>query len=102
MLPGQGKAGQLGRCHVSEEDRREHPILTRYMETVGGAERLYDVSRAVMGMVQFGQLNLQQSWPMKGKFDVVFCRSAVTTFRQRRNRSFGQSSPNHAALEGTC
>jgi chemotaxis protein methyltransferase CheR len=72
--------GRRGSYRLSGEDVAAYPTLTKHMSKDGDDPAAYNVSSALKTMVQFGELNLQQSWPMKGKFDVIFCRNVVIYF----------------------
>jgi len=39
-----------------------------------------EINPNVQKLVTFGELNLIDKWPMKGKFDVIFCRNAAIYF----------------------
>ncbi len=72
--------GRSGRYHLTSDDLQVHPLLAREMAPVPGEAELFDVPQKARDLVQFAELNLQNPWPMKGKFDVIFCRNVVIYF----------------------
>ena len=49
--------------------------------------RMYQVHPALRSMVRFACLNLLEPWPMKGPFQVIFCRNVMIYFdRQTQER----------------
>lgn len=49
----------------------------RFLTPEGGG---YRVTPPLRAMVSFRELNLHDRWPMKGRFDVIFCRNVVIYF----------------------
>lgn len=73
-------SGQKGCYKISDEDLAENPLLEKYTEKVAGSDQQFEILPALKALVQFGQLNLLQPWPMRGKFDIIFCRNVVIYF----------------------
>ena len=54
------------------------PLRERYFERVDGVGSR--VTADLGGMVRLARLNLQGAWPMRGPFDVIFCRNVMIYF----------------------
>ncbi|MFK7831490.1 MAG: protein-glutamate O-methyltransferase CheR [Congregibacter sp.] len=57
--------------------------LKKWFERDGG---LLKASQALKKHLTFKQLNLMNEWPMRGKFDVIFCRNVVIYFDKPTQR----------------
>ena len=51
-----------------------------------GNEGRVKVSPELQQLITFKQLNLMHQWPMKGMFDVIFCRNVVIYFSKETQR----------------
>jgi chemotaxis protein methyltransferase CheR len=53
----------------------------RYFEHAeAGISHRYRVVPQLQSMVRFAKLNLMEEWPMRGLFDVIFCRNVMIYF----------------------
>ena len=55
-------------------------LLQKYFTPTNSSPRAYRVNDNVRKLVTFARLNLLESWPMKGPFDVIFCRNVMIYF----------------------
>ena len=70
-----GAAGQY-----SAHDLEPLPASYRHYATRDAKTGLLHMGDELQRLIAFRQLNLLESWPMKGPFDVVFCRNVVIYF----------------------
>ncbi len=56
-------------------------FLKKYFERVGDGERkIWRIKDSVRKLVSVAKLNLMDPWPMKGPFQVIFCRNVMIYF----------------------
>jgi len=56
-------------------------VKNRYFQrVVGNGGKKYHISENVRQWVKFAKLNLMDDWPMRGPFDVIFCRNVMIYF----------------------
>lgn len=63
----------------------------RFLEPVEGGARILQPLRE---MISFRELNLHDTWPMKGRFDIIFCRNVVIYFAADAQKRLWQRFEN--------
>lgn len=74
-----------GSYPVAEFENVPDALLNSYfhrdMQTQGRQEReVYTAKDQLKSLITFNKLNLMQPWPMKGPFDIIFCRNVFIYF----------------------
>jgi len=79
-----GRAGVYGQDRVKGMSAQR--ISTFFREKIEGGQPRYTVSPDLASMITFKQLNLMHELPMRGPFDVIFCRNVVIYFDKETQR----------------
>lgn len=82
------KKAQRGVYTESEMEGLKAARRARYFSAsgVGDGARCYSVKPQISGMIKYSRLNLMGSWPMKGPFNVIFCRNVMIYFDRATQR----------------
>ncbi len=64
----------------------EEHIKKWFLKPSTGDNNLIKAGPKLKELITFKQLNLMQAWPMKGQFDVLFCRNVVIYFDKDTQR----------------
>ena len=76
---------RAGSYPVKELETVPESILNAYFrhETLGmmkSVREVYTAKENVKSLITFNKLNLMHKWPMKGRFDIIFCRNVFIYF----------------------
>ena len=77
-----GKAGVFGIDRVGDLPVSIIKNNFNRVSLGGGGGDAYEVSSNLKDYITFNQLNLLGDWPMRGKFDAIFCRNVVIYFNK--------------------
>ncbi|SMX46196.1 CheR family methyltransferase [Maliponia aquimaris] len=62
----------------------------KWLSALPGDETRHAVSADLKALITFNELNLVNSWPVKGPFDVIFCRNVAIYFSQQTQQTLWQ------------
>lgn len=73
---------------VERVEQMNPALLKKYFqrerESAGGTVK---IKQSLRDMITFNRLNLMEDWPMRGRFDVIFCRNVVIYFTKDTQRT---------------
>lgn len=70
---------QAAKGHYASAEMVKSPDMCRkYFEQ--GADGHVEAAPIIKNLISFKQLNLLSQWPMKGRFDAIFCRNVLIYF----------------------
>lgn len=72
----------------------------RWMTRSAGPDRMWRINDDVRDLIRFNTLNLIGEWPMKGRFDVIFCRNVVIYFEEATQVALWARFRDQLAPEG--
>ncbi|MEE2731448.1 MAG: protein-glutamate O-methyltransferase [Pseudomonadota bacterium] len=80
-----GRRGVYSKERIGNMDAQ---VVRKYFnEPKGGVnEEAMEAKDSIRSLITFNHLNLLGEWPMKGRFDVIFCRNVVIYFSKETQR----------------
>jgi chemotaxis protein methyltransferase CheR len=72
----------------------------KYLTKIAGTDT-WQIADSVRNLIRFRQLNLLKDWPMKGKFDVIFCRNVIIYFDVQTQKTLFDRYANILQPQGT-
>lgn len=92
-----GKHGVYGASGLSSIPAGLHKFLNKSRQS-----EEFQIGDAALSLVRFNELNLLGSWPMRGKFDAIFCRNVMIYFDEETQnriwRKFADCLVSHGSL----
>lgn len=83
----------------SEDRVRGMPTKWRDKYLTQQADGEWSVNSDIARMISFKRLNLLEKWPMKGQFDMVFCRNVIIYFDKDTQRVLFDRLANQMASD---
>ena len=62
------------------DELKSLPEPMRSQHTAPAGPAGFAIGEKARALISFGELNLMQDWPMRGQFDVIFCRNVAIYF----------------------
>lgn len=90
--------GEQGEYKISDVD--SVPAKYRKYININKKEELAQMKDELKAPISFKQLNFMDDWPIKGPFDIIFCRNVVIYFKKETQRVLFDKFANVLADDG--
>ena len=80
------KTGTAGIYDIRDSEGIPAAMRSKYVRTMRADKTRCSMSQMLRTLVTFKPLNLLDPWPMKGPFDIIFCRNVVIYFSKDTQR----------------
>ncbi len=94
------KIGRAGAYSAEAIDAIPANFRNRWLEKDEAAARTWRVGAEARALVSFKPLNLIADWPLKKRFDVIFCRNVVIYFEEATQATLWRRFHNQLAPDG--
>lgn len=74
------KKAERGVYPQSELKAIPEPSRSKFVDLEGRGSDSFSIGQKARDLVRFGELNLTREWPMRGTFDIIFCRNVAIYF----------------------
>ena len=79
-----GSAGEYGLDRFQAVSQQR---VRKFFDDVGAGGKRFRARDELKNLITFKQLNLMQTWPMRGPFDAIFCRNVIIYFDKATQRA---------------
>ncbi|MBC7952936.1 MAG: protein-glutamate O-methyltransferase [Rhodospirillaceae bacterium] len=94
------RRGEAGIYPVDAAKHIPETYRKRFLRRMPGEQDKVQMADELRQMIRFRQLNLHEKWPMKGSFDVIFCRNVAIYFDKPTQRKLFNRYADHLNIGG--
>lgn len=95
------ETGKNGIYHADRITGIPEGLLHQWFKRGRGDKNTFlKVSSELQDFIRFRRLNLLHEWPMKGEFDIIFCRNVMIYFDKDTQRNLSERYANILSDEG--
>lgn len=90
------RSGRDGVYRIEQMDKVGQERLARwFMKGKGGRDGFVKAKKELTNLIKFERLNLMESWPGIGQFDVIFCRNVMIYFDKPTQKRLVERFADH-------